>query len=77
MAYIHYLGKETPYRAHHAGMGFYLYIGLLVDSWHTYKTSLISLVSAMIAAGHSEIVAHFSDLNTLSMTIETDVRRLK
>ncbi len=28
------------------------------------KTALASLVSAMVAAGHSKIVGHFSELNT-------------
>ena len=31
----------------------------------------------MVAAGHSKIVGHFSELNTLAMTIETDVRPIR
>ena len=35
--------------------------------------ALASLVSAMVAAGHSKIVGHFRELDTLSMIIETNV----
>lgn len=57
-------------------MTFRLWIGLSVVDWYRPQTALVSIASAMISAGHSELARLDHKLDVRSMVVETNVCRL-